>query len=423
LAGAVPNFLNTGIAIIHLMLAFTVLAVLLFGSDVGSFSSIGSAFQSLFFMLIGRASTSKELAHYSDESGSPIAVLYLFIFTVVLVFVTSASVISTITEAWSDSTELLMRDKQRKNELKKLEMIQKQSKEYDALEQQLEDVSAEDIEMLAEIMQVEARAASRGGPTEDGSKVPIAKRTLGITLGEVKRRRLRDKEAKADDESGVITSILNYLSTGTTREASNLDATAVFAALNMSSAQSYGAVGADSADVDSITKEINEMSRTESRGKTPAPSRRPMRRSEAGFFSIDRIGSLATDVLAGTRTATHTLGEEAGHLVDTAKELVHDGMTRETSSPTAELSAVSAAAARQAANIQAEAEKHIASHRTQSTPHGSSSHGSSGAGTGAVESCLHVTHHESGSEGTQASRSAKGRSNPRGGSPPRCYER
>ena len=106
-----------------------------------------------------------------------IQVLYLFVFTVVLVFVTSASVISTITEAWyvcicacswmcasvhactlprppssrpsprpgptrptcshacmhtyrSDSTELLTRHRLRAQELKKLEDVQKQADEY-----------------------------------------------------------------------------------------------------------------------------------------------------------------------------------------------------------------------------------------------------------------------------------------------------
>ena len=42
--------------------------------QVRSFATFESAMLALFFMLIGRASTSQELAAYSDESGNPLAV-------------------------------------------------------------------------------------------------------------------------------------------------------------------------------------------------------------------------------------------------------------------------------------------------------------------------------------------------------------
>jgi len=275
LVGAVPNFLFTAVAVIHLMLAFTVVAVLLFGSSVRSFATFESAMLALFFMLIGRASTSQELAAYSDESGNPLAVLYLFVFTVVLVFVTSASVISTITEAWSDSTELLTRHRLRAQELKKLEDVQKQADEYATLKEKLQDVSDQDIELLAEIVTAEAQAAMAdagkpsalkggdGGDGDNGGRAPTKKDTiesrhLVTSTGDVRSRRAALKEKKGGTEgilglganafAGLVSAtglgandLVGEIMPSVRKDKASNDAAAVYSAMNVSETTSGGA--------------------------------------------------------------------------------------------------------------------------------------------------------------------------------------
>jgi len=141
--------------LLHWQCAFVVLSMGIFGSFVNGFNTFTESLWSLTALLLGNAYTGARVIYVAHSFGTAqriVAYAFVFMYIVVMVFTASAMVISVLTEAQMDSTEVIRRRTERRAAITVArERNESEKREFEELEQRLSDLDTDQTSALARV--------------------------------------------------------------------------------------------------------------------------------------------------------------------------------------------------------------------------------------------------------------------------------